>query len=314
MNNNIPNRQAMCEALLALAENDQDIVVLCSDSRGSASLNLFAWTFPEQFVEVGIAEQNLVGIAAGLARCGKKPFVASPACFLTMRAIEQIKVDVAYSGTNVKLIGISAGVSYGALGMSHHSLQDLAVLRAIPGIDVFVPADRFETKALINAVAYNKRPGYIRLGRNPVPDIYTEEPAFTPGKAICLRDGRDLTIVATGETVSIAMKAACLLETDGVASRVLNIHTIKPLDTDAITAAARETGRIISLEEHSVNGGLGGAVAEVISQHYPVPLRIIGLPDEALITGNSAQVFAHYGLTPENIRSIVIQSAKAGRI
>lgn len=301
--NAIANRQALCETLLDLARADKDIVVLASDSRGSASMGPFAKELPQQFVETGIAEQNIVGIAAGLAAAGKKPWVTSPACFLSMRAIEQVKVDVAYSATNVKLVGISGGVSYGALGMSHHSLQDIAVTRAIPGLAVLLPADRHEMKRM--AVALNDHVGgaYVRIGRNPVEDVYpSDDFPFEIGKAVTMRDGSDLTLIATGETVRVALDAAAALERDGVRCRVLNMHTIKPLDTEAIVRAAKETGRVITIEEHSIFGGLGAAVAETIIQSCPVPMRIIGIADEPAITGKSAEVFAHYGLSVDGIR------------
>src|SRR5690554_6179153 len=199
--NKIANRQVICETLMELAAGDRDIMVLASDSRGSASMGPFVKEYPEQFVEMGIAEQNIVGVAAGLAHSGKKPFVASPACFLSMRAIEQIKVDVAYSNTNVKLIGISGGISYGALGMSHHSVQDIAVTRAIPGLAVMLPADRHETKKMIEALVDYEGGAYVRIGRNPVEDSYeSEDGEFQIGKANTMREGNDITIIATGET------------------------------------------------------------------------------------------------------------------
>jgi transketolase len=259
-------------------------------------------------VEVGIAEQNLVGVASGLAASGKKPFVASPACFLSMRSIEQIKVDVAYSNTNVKLIGISGGVSYGALGMSHHSLQDLAVTRAIPGLDVMMPADRHEAKKMIEALVEYDRPVYLRIGRNPVEDSYvSEDYEFQIGKAVTMKEGTDITIIATGETVRIALDSAEALKQDGIDCRVINMHTIKPLDKEAIIKAAEETGRMITIEEHSIYGGLGSAIAEVVSQSHPVPVKILGLPDEPAIAGKTAEVFDYYGLSVENVRNIAIQ-------
>ena len=246
----------------------------------------FANEFPKQFVEVGIAEQNLVGIAAGLATTGKKCFAASPACFLTMRSIEQVKVDVAYSNTNVKLIGISGGVSYGALGMSHHSLQDIAVMRAIPNIDIFLPADRFETEKLVRELVKYDKPAYIRIGRNPVDDVYeSTDFDFEIGKANVMREGKDITIIATGETVKPAIEASDELKELGIKCRVLNMHTIKPLDEEAIIKAAKETGNIITVEEHSIYGGLGAAVSEVVVQNAPVPMKIVGIKDEAAITG-----------------------------
>lgn len=301
----VPNRQALCETLLELARHDRDIMVLTSDSRGSAAMAPFAAELPKQFVETGIAEQNIVGIAAGLAHSGKKPFVASPACFLSMRSIEQVKVDVAYSRTNVKLVGISGGVSYGALGMSHHSLQDLAVTRAIPGLTVIVPADRHETRKMTQALVGHVGGAYIRIGRNPVEDVYeSDDYEFRIGKAVRLRDGTGLTMIAAGETVRIALDAAVLLARDGIEARVLNMHTIKPLDEEAIVQAATETGAIITLEEHSIHGGLGAAVAEVTAGRCPVPVRIMGIPDEPAIAGKTADIFRHYGLTAENVRTI----------
>lgn len=311
--NSISNRQVICDTLIELGKKDRNIVVLTSDSRGSASMVKFKSELPEQFIEVGIAEQNIVGIAAGLATAGKKPFIASPACFLSMRSIEQIKLDVAYSQTNVVLMGISGGISYGALGMSHHSLQDLAVMRAIPGISIILPADRFETKKVIETLATDEGPAYIRIGRNPVPDVYeTEDFLFKVGKAVTMKKGTDLTIIATGETVRLALDSAKALDEEGISCRVLNMHTIKPFDEKAVIKAARETGRIITVEEHSIHGGLGGAVAEVVGQHAPVPLRILGIPDEPAISGKTAEVFAYYGLTVENIRKIAMEAPMIG--
>jgi transketolase len=300
--NKIPNRQVICDTLIELGKEDRNILVVTSDSRGSASMTDFAKALPDQIVEVGIAEQDLVGISAGLATCGKKPFAASPACFLSMRSIEQIKVDVAYSKTNVKLIGISGGVSYGALGMSHHSLQDIAVMRAIPGITIILPADRHETKKMTEALLKYDYPAYVRIGRNPVEDVYTSDDyQFEIGKAVTMREGTDITIIATGETVKPAVDAADKLKAEGISCRVLNMHTIKPLDEEVIIKAALETGRIITIEEHSVLSGLGAAVAEVVVQNKPVPVKIIGIPDEPAISGTSAEIFEYYGLSSANL-------------
>ncbi|MEK3786820.1 MULTISPECIES: transketolase family protein [Paenibacillus] len=306
--NTIPNRQVICDTLMELAQEDRDIVVLASDSRGSAAMAPFANAYPEQFVEVGIAEQNIVGMSAGLAHSGKKPFVTSPACFLSMRSIEQIKVDVAYSGTNVKLIGISGGVSYGALGMSHHSVQDLAVARAIPGLAVVIPADRHETKKMTEALVQHNGGVYVRIGRNPVEDVYaSDDYPFEIGKAVTMKDGSDVTIIGVGETVRVALDAAEELAKEGVSCRVINMHTIKPLDEQAIIAAAKETGHIITVEEHSIFGGLGAAVAEVVVQHHPVPMKVLGIPDEPAIAGKTAEVFQHYGISSENLKQVALQ-------
>lgn len=303
--NNIPNKQVICDMLIEYGKRDKNIIVLTSDSRGSASMTEFARELPGQLVEVGIAEQNLVGIAAGLATCGKKPFAISPACFLTTRSIEQIKVDVAYSGTNVKLIGISGGVSYGALGMSHHSLQDIAVMRAIPGITIILPADRHETRKMMESLITFEGPVYVRIGRNPVEDVYKDlSYKYEIGRAVEMREGNDITIIATGETVKVAVDTSDALKAEGISCRVLNMHTIKPLDEEAIIKAAEETGHIITIEEHSVFGGLGSAVAEVVVQNRPVPMKILGIPDEPVIAGSSAQIFEYYGLSVSNLCKI----------
>jgi len=300
--NKIPNREIICDELVKSARIDEKITVLTSDSRGSAKLQPFYDEHRDKYVEVGIAEQNIVGIAAGLASSGLKPYVVSPACFLSMRSIEQIKVDVAYSNTNVKLVGISGGVSYGALGMSHHSLQDIAVMRAIPGIDVVIPADRFETKKLIEASLKSNKGMYIRVGRNPVEDVYeNDDYDFEIGKAVTMREGVEATIIACGETVKVAIDAHESLKKQGINCRVLNMHTLKPFDNEAVIKAAKDTGAIISLEEHSIHGGLGAAIAEVVGENYPIPLKIIGIPDEPAIAGESKEVFNHYGIEKNNV-------------
>lgn len=309
--NKISNKEVISDVLSRVAEVDKDIVVLASDSRGSASMTSFAEKYPQQFVEVGIAEQNLVGIAAGLASVGKKPFITSPACFLTMRSIEQVKLDVAYSQMNVKIVGISGGVSYGALGMSHHSLQDIAVMRAIPGISIIIPADRYETEKMMSSLLDYEGPVYVRVGRNPVEDVYSDlNYNYEIGKAVVMRQGNDITIIATGETVKIAVDASDKLKEEGIGCRVLNMHTIKPLDEEAIIKAAHETGRIITIEEHSIFGGLGAAVAEVVVQKKPVPMKILGIPDEPAIAGNSKQIFDYYGLSVSNLYNVSMSLLK----
>lgn len=311
--NTVSCRKAFTDTLLELAKKDKDIVVLTTDARGSVTLDEYARQLPEQFVEIGIAEQNSVGVGAGLAACGKKPFVCGPASFLSARSLEQVKVDVAYSCTNVKVIGVSGGVSYGALGASHHSLHDIAVMRAIPGITVILPSDAAQTCQMTRALADFKGPVYVRMGRNPVPDIYINEaPAFTIGKANLLMDGRDITIIGTGETVRHSLDAALRLKSKGISARVLDMHTVKPLDRDAVLKAAEDTGRIITVEEHSIHGGLGAAVSEIIVQSKLVPMRIIGIPDETVITGTSPEVFKHYGLTGEAICKAAEDMLRAG--
>ena len=297
-----PCRKAFTDRLLELAKQDRNIVVLTSDARGSVTLDRFAESLPSQFLEVGIAEQDMVGIAAGLALCGKKAFACGPACFLSARSLEQVKVDVAYTHTNVKLIGVSGGVSYGALGMSHHSLHDVAVMRAIAGLAVVLPCDRHQTAAMTGALADYNGPVYVRMGRNAVPDVYEDGKApFTLGKANLLLDGSNVAIIGCGETVRRCLDAGLLLGARGIRTRVLDMHTVKPLDREAVLDAAGQCGRIITVEEHSVYGGLGAAVAELVAQECPAKMRILGIPDEPAVTGTAEEVFAHYGLTAENI-------------
>lgn len=302
MSNTIPNRQAICDTLLARAAQDKDIVVLCSDSRGSASLSRFADTYPAQFVEVGIAEQDLVSIAAGLASCGKKPFAASPACFVSTRSYEQAKVDCAYSNTNVTLIGISGGISYGALGMSHHSAQDIAAMAALPNMRVYLPSDRFQTAKLIDALLQDDKPAYLRVGRNPVEDVYTEENCpFAMDKATWLREGSDLAIIACGEMVRPALDAAEALAAEGISATVLDMYCVKPLDAESVIRAAQNAKVVLTVEEHAPYGGLGSMVAQVVSANCPRKVKNLSLPDAPVITGTSKEVFAYYGLDAAGI-------------
>lgn len=304
--NKIPNRKAICDVLMKEAEKDRNIVVLCSDSRGSASLAPFAAAFPEQFVEMGIAEQDLVSVAAGLAHCGKKAFVASPACFLSTRSYEQCKIDVAYSNTNVKLIGISGGISYGALGMSHHSAQDIAALSAIPNMRVYLPSDRFQTAKLIEALLQDELPAYIRVGRNPVEDIYSEKDCpFEMNRATRIGAGKDVLIVACGEMVRPSIEAAKLLENEGIHATVLDMYCVKPLDEAAVIEAAKEAKLVVTVEEHAPYGGLGSMVSQVVGRECPRKVVSISLPDAPVITGTSSQVFDYYGMNAEGIADTV---------
>lgn len=306
--NKIPNRQAICEVLMEKAKEDKDIVVLCSDSRGSASLKPFSAAYPEQFVEVGIAEQNLVSISAGLAKCGKKPFAASPACFLSTRSYEQAKVDCAYSDTNVTLIGISGGISYGALGMSHHSAQDIAAMSAIPNMRVYLPSDRFQTAKLIEALLMDKKPAYVRVGRNAVEDIYSEENCpFVMDKATVLCQGEDVAIIACGEMVKPAVDAAAKLKEQGIGATVLDMYCVKPLDKEAIIRAAKKVKAVITVEEHAPFGGLGSMVSQVVAAECPKKVVNLALPDAPVITGNSKEVFDYYGLNAEGIVKKVLE-------
>ena len=307
--NKIPNRQAICEVLMDKAKTDKDIVVLCSDSRGSASLAPFAKEYPEQFVEVGIAEQDLVSISAGMAKCGKKPYAASPASFLSTRSYEQAKVDLAYSNTNVKLIGISGGISYGALGMSHHSAQDIAAMSAIPNMRVYLPSDRHQTKHLIEALLQDEKPAYIRVGRNPVEDIYTEDDCpFQMDKATVITEGTDVAIIACGEMVRPAVEAAKKLREQGVGVTVLDMYCVKPLDTEAIIKAASNAKVVVTVEEHAPFGGLGSMVSQVVGTHCPEKVINLALPDAPVITGTSKEVFDYYGLNAEGIVKTITEN------
>ena len=309
--NKIPNRKAICDVLLKEAETDKDIVVLCSDSRGSASLAPFADAYPEQFVEMGIAEQDLVSVSAGLAHCGKKAFAASPACFLSTRSYEQCKIDVAYSNTNVKLIGISGGISYGALGMSHHSAQDIAAMSAIPNMRVYLPSDRFQTAKLIEALLKDEKPAYIRVGRNPVEDIYTEDNCpFEMDKATVLAEGADAAIIACGEMVRPALEAAKLLEKDGIHATVLDMYCVKPLDKEAFLKAASNAKVVVTAEEHAPFGGLGSMVSQVVGAECPRKVLNIALPDAPVVSGTSKEVFDYYGMNAEGIAKTVKDALK----
>lgn len=304
--NKIPCRKSFTSTLLELAQQDKDIIAVTSDASGSATLTDFGKELPEQFVEVGIAEQDAVGISAGLASAGKKPFIFGPACFYVARALEQVKVDMAYSQMPVTICGVSGGVAYSQLGATHHSLHDIAVLRTFPGIEVYLPCDVRETRKLCIDLAKHPRPAYVRVGRNAVPDVYENDDfEFIPGKANTVVEGTDMTIIATGETVAHAVEAARQLKEEGISIRMIDMHTLKPFDKEAVVKAARETGRILTVEEHSIFGGLGAAVAEVTAQECPVKMRILGIPNENVIHASPLEVFHHYGIDYEGIIAAV---------
>lgn len=296
------NLDAFAETLESLARADRNVLAVTSDSRGSGKLAPYGKALPAQIVEVGIAEQNLVGVAAGLASCGKTVFAVSPACFLTARSLEQVKNDVAYSNNPVTLVGISAGVSYGALGSTHHSLHDFAALRAINNLVITAPADNFEAREAVKAAAAARKPVYLRFGKAPLYDLPATEP-FAFGKARMLRNGSDVAFIATGETVVHAYLAAAHLEaTAGLKCRVLSMPTVRPLDTDAVLRAASDCRAVVTAEEHMVHGGLGEACAAVIAQAGTrARFRIVGIPDEYTVTGSQADIFRHYGITMEGL-------------
>ena len=296
------NQDVFSETLLELARADRDILVVTSDSRGSGKLTPFGEALPQQHIEVGIAEQNLVGVAAGLASTGKKVFAVSPACFLTARALEQIKNDVAYSDNPVRLVGISAGVSYGALGTTHHSLHDYAALRAINNVDIIAPADNFETREAVRAALDHPAPLYLRFGKRPMLNLHAPGTRFEIGRAITVREGRDVTFVAIGETVAPAVLAADALAASGISARVISMHTLKPFDEAALLAAARDTAALITVEEHSVYGGLGERCASLLLANRLHPaFQIVGFPDEHMATGSQAELFAHYGISADGL-------------
>lgn len=299
------NLDIFASALMELAAVDRDVLVVTSDSRGSGRVTPFADKYPEQIVEIGIAEQNLVGVSAGLASVGKKVFAVSPACFLTARSLEQIKNDVAYSDHPVKLIGISAGVSYGSLGTTHHSLHDFAVLQAIHNIDIVAPADNFETTEVIRAAVHHPRPIYIRFGKKVMPGVHAPNGHFEIGKAIPLTPEREnyaIALIAIGEAVPPAFLASQELEQKGLSCCVLSLHSLRPFDEEAVKQAAERSRVVITVEEHSVNGGLGSRVAAFLMQAGIFrPLRIVGIPDEHLITGSQAEIFNHYGISTDGI-------------
>lgn len=298
--NKVTNRQVVCDTLLAAAKEDRNIIVACSDSRGSGSMTAFFEQFPAQSVEVGIAEQDLVSISAGLAACGKKVFSVSPACFLSTRSYEQAKVDVAYAETNVTLVGISGGISYGALGMTHHSLQDIAAMSALPGMRVYLPSDRFQTKAIVEELLQDEKPAYIRVSRSASEDLYSEDTVFSGGAKV-LKEGKDVLFVACGELVAPCLHAAELLEKEGVSAGVVDAYRVKPLNEELILKAAEGVRLVAAAEEHSLYGGLFSMTAQLFSSKCPKKVVGLTLPDGHIVTGTQSEAFQYYGLTAEGI-------------
>jgi len=296
------NLEEFSATLIELAGNDLNILAVTSDSRGSGKLVPFGEKFPDQLVEVGIAEQNLVGVAAGLASAGKKVFAVSPACFLTTRSLEQIKNDVAYSNLPVTLVGISAGVSYGALGSTHHSIHDVAVLRAINNIQIVIPADNFETREAILAAAESNKPIYLKFGKKAMPNLPRMGEKFEIGKAAVICKGDDVAFIACGETVAPAYEAARLLEGKGIKAEVISMHTINPLDKPTIIEVAKRCKAVITVEEHSVHGGLGEACASLLMEECLfVKFKLVGIPDEETVTGSQTEIFEYYGISGEGL-------------
>ncbi|UWU24719.1 transketolase family protein (plasmid) [Rhizobium sp. CB3060] len=294
-------RDAFAATLEALAGSEQTIIAVCNDSVGSSKLGGFKFKFPERLVNVGIAEQNMVGVGAGLANGGQIPFVCGAACFLTGRALEQIKADISYSNANVKLIGISSGMAYGELGPTHHSIEDFAWTRVLPNLPVIAPCDRIETAAAVKWAASYAGPCFLRLSRVGVPDLLPDDHKFELGKANVLREGRDVTLIANGTLTHRIVKAAEILASQGIDARVLNMATVRPIDEQAIIAAAKETGAIVTAEEHSIYGGLGSAVAEVVVDNAPVPMKRLGVPGIYAPTGSAEFLLDEFGMAPDAI-------------
>lgn len=301
MSSMIATRDAYGEALAELGAENMNIVALDADLSGSTKTGVFAKKFPDRFFNMGIAEANMVGTAAGLAAAGKIPFVSTFAIFAVGRAWEQMRQSVAYPKANVKIVATHGGVTVGEDGGSHQSVEDIAIVRAVPNMTVIVPADGPETKAAIRAAAMYNGPVYIRLGRNKVPTIFDENYRFAIGKGCEMAPGCDLTFIATGLMTAQALTAASLLHKEGVSARVLHIATIKPLDEEIILKAARETGAIVTAEEHSVIGGLGGAVAELLGERHPVPIRRVGIQDRFGTSGKAEELLKYFALMPEDL-------------
>lgn len=301
MSNMVATRDAYGETLLELGAENDSIVVLDADLSGSTKTGVFAKKFPERFFNMGIAEANMVGTAAGLAAVGKIPFVSTFAIFAVGRAWEQVRQSVAYPKANVKIVATHGGVTVGEDGGSHQSVEDIAIMRAVPNMTVIVPADGIETRGAIRAAAAYKGPVYIRLGRNKVPTIFPPEHRFEIGKGCEMRPGHDLTFVTTGLLTAPALAAAAILEKEGISARVVHIATIKPLDQEIILKAARETGAIVTAEEHSIIGGLGGAVAEFLGEEHPVPVKRVGVRDRFGTSGKAEELLKFFGLTPEDL-------------
>lgn len=294
-------RDAFTSVLEDIGAVNKHIVAVCNDSVGSSKLGAFRDKFPDRLINVGIAEQNMVGVAAGLANAGKIPFVCAAAPFLTGRALEQIKADVSYSQTNVKLVGISSGMAYGELGPTHHSIEDFAWIRALPNVPVIAPADRNETAAVIKWAAEHDGPCFLRLSRVGVPDVLPEDHEFVLSKANTLQEGSDVTIIANGVLTHRALIAAAMLQERGISARVLNMACVRPIDSDAIVSAAKETGAIVTCEEHTIFGGLGSAVAEVVVDMHPVPMKRLGVPGVFAHTASANALLDEFGMSPEGI-------------
>ena len=313
----IATRDAYGEALAELGETNKDVVVLDADLSGSTKTAIFAKKFPERFFNMGIAEQNMMGTAAGLAASGKIPFASTFAIFATGRAWEQVRQSIAYPKLNVKIVATHAGITVGEDGASHQSVEDIAVMRVIPNMTVIVPADGVETKKVINEIVRYRGPVYVRLSRGKSPVVLDDSYSFEIGKGVVLKDGTDVSLIACGVMVYKALQAADILGKEGVSARVINISSIKPIDADLIIRAARETGCVVTAEEHSIIGGLGGAVAETLAENCPIPVKRVGIEDKFGTSGDADLLMELYGLTADNIakaaREVIKKKVVSGR-
>ena len=299
-------RDAFVAVLERLGAENSKVVAVCNDSVGSSKLGGFKAKWPERLVNVGIAEQNMVGVGAGLANGGLIPFVCGASCFLTGRSLEQVKADIAYSNANVKLVGISSGMAYGELGPTHHSIEDFAWTRVLPNLPVIAPCDSIETAAAVEWAAAYQGPVFLRLSRVGVPDLLPAGHKFELGKANLLRDGDTVTLIANGTLTHRMMKAADILASQGIEARVLNMATVRPIDVEAVVKAATETGAILTAEEHSVYGGLGSAIAEVVVAEAPAPMKILGVPGIFAPTGSAEFLLDEFGMAPAAVAEAAV--------
>ena len=306
-----PSRDGAGEALLELGRKNKNVVVLSADLTDSTRAGWFKKEFPDKFFSFGIAEQDMISAAAGFALSGKIPFACTFGVFASGRAWDQVRVSVAYMNANVKIIGTHGGVTVGEDGATHQALDEIALMRILPNMTVVVPADATEAYKTTIQAAELKNPVYIRLGRNPAPVLTKKEDPFKIGKAILYRDGKDVTIIACGHSLYEAKKAHERLKEEGVSVRVINLHTPKPLDEEVILKAARETGALVTIEEHTVFGGMGSAVAEFISQNFPVPIKMVGIRDCFGESGTPLELLKHYNLTTDDVIAAVREALKA---
>ncbi len=302
------NREAYGRALVALGETNRNVVALEADLGASTHSYLFGEQFPDRFFNMGVAEANMMGAAAGLAASGKIPYASTFCVFASMRAGEQVRNSIAYPNLNVKVVATNAGIEIGPDGTTHQAIEDIAIMRAIPNLTVVAPSDPIMTAKLVHLAAEVKGPLYMRLGRQPTPFLYQEDQDFEFGKAVLLNPGQDVTLVAAGNMVCQALEAAKILDNEGISARVLDMHTIKPIDQAALIDAARETGCVVTAEDHNVIGGLGGAVAEFLSAEWPIPVVRIGLQDTFAQSGETDELFELYGMTPAHIASAARQA------